>query len=136
MGGTLEEAARVAVTIRATTNLGERSTEIVQFVNNHPEAVRAGDVANALDIDALEAGTYLARLFKADATLQPAATARSPPYSLRSVASLASALYTSPARVGRSGCLNPTSALACGHRATAKSSGGCHAHVAQSCRRH
>jgi hypothetical protein len=36
MGGTLEEAARVAVTIRATTNLGERSTEIVQFVNNHP----------------------------------------------------------------------------------------------------
>jgi hypothetical protein len=45
MGGTLEEAARVAVTIRATTNLGERSTEIVQFVNNHPEAVRAGDVA-------------------------------------------------------------------------------------------
>jgi len=65
MGGTLEEAARVAVTIRATTNLGECSTEIVQFVNNHPEAVRAGDVANALDIDAQEAGTYLARLFKA-----------------------------------------------------------------------
>jgi hypothetical protein len=27
MGGTLEEAAAVAVTIRATTNLGERSTE-------------------------------------------------------------------------------------------------------------
>jgi hypothetical protein len=65
MGGTLEEAARAAVTIRATTNLGERSTEIVQFVNNHREGARAGDVAKALDMDAQEAGTYLARLFKA-----------------------------------------------------------------------
>jgi hypothetical protein len=63
MGGNLEDAASVAATIRATANLGDRSAEILRFVNKHPRGVRAGDVAKALgDIDAQKAGTYLGRL--------------------------------------------------------------------------
>jgi hypothetical protein len=63
MGGSLEDAASVAATIRATANLGDRSAEILRFVNKHPQGVRAGDVAKALgDIDAQKAGTYLGRL--------------------------------------------------------------------------
>jgi DNA-binding IclR family transcriptional regulator len=66
MGSNLEEAARTAVTIRATANLGERSAEILQFVNANPQGVRPGEVAKALGgFDAQEAGTYLGRLYKA-----------------------------------------------------------------------
>jgi FaeA-like protein len=54
------------VTIRATANLGERSAEILQFVNANPQGVRPGEVAKALGgLDAQEAGTYLGRLYKA-----------------------------------------------------------------------
>lgn len=63
MGGSLDDAASIAATIRATANLGDRSAEILRLVNKHPEGVRAGDVAKALgDIDAQKAGTYLGRL--------------------------------------------------------------------------
>jgi hypothetical protein len=63
MGGSLEDAASIAATIRATANLGDRSAEILRYVNKHPEGVRAGDVAKALgDLDAQKAGTYLGRL--------------------------------------------------------------------------
>jgi hypothetical protein len=63
MGDSLEEAASIAATIRATANLGDRSAEILRYVNKNPQGVRAGDVAKALgDIDAQKAGTYLGRL--------------------------------------------------------------------------
>jgi hypothetical protein len=63
MGGSLEDAASVAATIRATANLGDRSAEILRYVNKNPQGVRAGDVAKALsDIDPQKAGTYLGRL--------------------------------------------------------------------------
>jgi hypothetical protein len=72
MGGNLADAASVAATIRATANLGERSAEILRFVNKHPEGVRAGDVAKALgDIDAKEAGTYLGRLLSVGKVRKP-----------------------------------------------------------------
>ena len=63
MGDSLEDAASIAATIRATANLGDRSAEILRYVNKHPEGVRPGDVARALgDLDAQKAGTYLGRL--------------------------------------------------------------------------
>ena len=63
MGDSLEDAASAAATIRATANLGDRSAEILRYVNKHPQGVRPGDVAKALgDIDAQKAGTYLGRL--------------------------------------------------------------------------
>jgi hypothetical protein len=72
MGDSLEDAASIAATIRATANLGERSAEILRFVNKHPQGVRAGDVAKALgDIDAKEAGTYLGRLLSVGKVRKP-----------------------------------------------------------------
>jgi hypothetical protein len=86
IGSTLEEAARAAVSIRATVNLGERSAEILQFVNDHPEGVRAGDIAKTLgDIDAKEAGTYLGRLLSAGRLRKPARGLYTPVESVESV---------------------------------------------------
>jgi hypothetical protein len=65
MGDTLEDAARAAVTLHATANLGDRSAEILRFVNKHPEGVRRGDVAEAAELTPKEATVYLTRLYNA-----------------------------------------------------------------------
>jgi len=54
-----------AETIRTTRNLGDRSAEIVRYVNKHPEGVRAADVAKEGGVSGHEARTYLGRLFDA-----------------------------------------------------------------------
>lgn len=46
---------------REQTVLGERSSELINYVNDHPEGLRAEDVATALSIDAAQARTYLSR---------------------------------------------------------------------------
>jgi hypothetical protein len=65
IGDTLADAAASAVTLRQTVNLSDRTAEVLRFVVKHPEGVRAGDVANAVDMPAKEAGVYLGRLYKA-----------------------------------------------------------------------
>ena len=44
VGDSLAEAVAAAETLRATANLGDRSAEILQFVNSRREGVRGGDV--------------------------------------------------------------------------------------------
>ena len=46
---------------RDVSVLGERSSELVDYVNRQPEGVRAEDVAAALDIPVNQARTYLSR---------------------------------------------------------------------------
>jgi 5S rRNA maturation endonuclease (ribonuclease M5) len=62
MGSDLRQAAKASRTVKATAGLGERSAEIVEFVAEHPEGVRADDVAAELDISPDDAGKYLRRL--------------------------------------------------------------------------
>jgi AAA domain-containing protein/FaeA-like protein len=65
MGDNLKEAAKSARTVHATVGLGDRSAEIVEYVADHPEGVRAADVGEALGIDDDQAGVYLRRLHEA-----------------------------------------------------------------------
>jgi 5S rRNA maturation endonuclease (ribonuclease M5) len=62
MGDSLKDAARAARTVKATVGLGERSADIVEFVNDHPEGVDGELVAAACDLTPKEARTYLGRL--------------------------------------------------------------------------
>lgn len=62
LGGTLDEAASAAIQVRATHGLDERSRAILGIVSEHPDGVRAAEVAEALDIDRPSATTYLTRL--------------------------------------------------------------------------
>src|SRR5699024_3369914 len=61
-GGSLETAARIAATREASEGLGDTSAEIVAWVNEQAEPVRAKDVAAALGISDHTARTYLARI--------------------------------------------------------------------------
>jgi hypothetical protein len=62
-GDTLDEAAQCASVRKSTMYLGERSTEIVAYVAEHPEGVRAKDVSDALELP--DARRYLSRLAEA-----------------------------------------------------------------------
>lgn len=64
--GTLEEAATAAIQVRVTHGLDERSKAILALVSEHPDGIKAADVADALDIDRPSATTYLTRLYDAD----------------------------------------------------------------------
>ena len=44
---------------------------MLRFVFKHPEGVRAGDVAKAVEMPAKEAGVYLGRLYKAGKIRKP-----------------------------------------------------------------
>jgi AAA domain/Transcriptional regulator, AbiEi antitoxin len=61
-GRDVQEAARKAAQIRLTEKLGENSIEIINFAAEHPDGVRAKDVAEFLGVDDKVARTYLARL--------------------------------------------------------------------------
>lgn len=60
-GKSLSEAAQAALNLKATTGLGDRAADVVAYVNDHPEGVRARDVAEAVSIHEKDAGTYLLR---------------------------------------------------------------------------
>jgi hypothetical protein len=62
IGADLRTASAHAAQRRNTTNLSDRSTEVVAVVSQHPDGVRAGDVADELGIDEKQAGVYLGRL--------------------------------------------------------------------------
>ena len=61
-GGSLETAAKAAVTRRAEIGLGDRSREIVEHIAARDEPVTPADLAADLDIDNDNAGKYLRRL--------------------------------------------------------------------------
>jgi hypothetical protein len=63
-GESLEEAAAFAEVLRTTDGLADRSSDVVEFVNENPDGVKAADVADAIGMDKKDAGTYLARLLK------------------------------------------------------------------------
>ena len=64
-GTTLAEASRAATTHRASSGLGDLSTEIVQALTDHPKGIRAQDLAAELGTDDHTARTYLQRLHSA-----------------------------------------------------------------------
>lgn len=61
-GAGLEEAARNAAAVEATTGLGEQSSALVEYVNAHPEGVTPRSAAMALSMSNDDAGKYLRRL--------------------------------------------------------------------------
>ena len=63
-GHDLDDAARTARTRAATARLGDRAADIIAFVAEHPEGVKAPDVEAELGIN--DARRYLARLADAD----------------------------------------------------------------------
>ena len=65
-GTTLEEAAEAARTEATTAGLGTRMAELVAYVNEHPEGVRASEVAAALHMSGDDAGKYLRRAFDSE----------------------------------------------------------------------
>ncbi|WP_426311711.1 AAA family ATPase [Cellulosimicrobium sp. E-16] len=64
-GKSLGEAAQAALGLKVSAGLGDRSAEIVAFVAEHPEGVRAVDVANHVGVTEKDAGTYLIRAQRA-----------------------------------------------------------------------
>jgi len=66
LGADLQQSAQMHQQAKATTNLGEDSTRLVDYVNRHPEGVRAADAARDLGIDQDKAKRYLLRASQAD----------------------------------------------------------------------
>jgi hypothetical protein len=60
-GGDLETAREKAQAIRATAGVSDRMLDVVLYAYEHPEGVRRGDVAEALDLDPRQASVYLSR---------------------------------------------------------------------------
>jgi hypothetical protein len=65
-GGDLETAREKAQAVRATTGVSDRMLDVVLYVYEHPEGVRRGDVAKALDLDPRQASVYLGRAVAAN----------------------------------------------------------------------
>jgi AAA domain len=65
-GHDLEAAREKAQAMRATAGVSDRMLDVVLYAYEHPEGVRRGDVAEALDIDARQASVYLSRAVAAN----------------------------------------------------------------------
>jgi hypothetical protein len=65
-GGDLEAAREKAQAMRATAGVSDRMLDVVMYAYEHPEGVRRGDVAEALDLDPRQASVYLSRAVAAD----------------------------------------------------------------------
>lgn len=70
-GADLHEAAQAAAEREVTESLGDRSTEILDFVAGHPDGVSPAEVALGLDLDKRTAATYLGRLHDAGRLRKP-----------------------------------------------------------------
>lgn len=64
-GKTLDEAADYAAQQHDTENLGDRSKDVIDYVNKHPDGVKGADVERDLNLGPKQGGTYLSRLFNA-----------------------------------------------------------------------
>lgn len=87
LGAAAERAQKVRATTKATANVGDRLIDVVLYVHAHPEGVRAGDVAKALQLDDATARTYLGRAVKAGRLERPERGLYIPVASVASVAS-------------------------------------------------
>jgi hypothetical protein len=65
-GGDLETAREKAQAVRATAGVSDRMLDVVLYAYEHPEGVRRGDVAKALDLDPRQASVYLGRAVAAN----------------------------------------------------------------------
>ncbi len=63
-GGDLETASLRATEVRATAHLGDRSVEVLAYVNTHPEGVAPKQVTEALDLP--DARRYMLRLWESN----------------------------------------------------------------------
>ncbi|ACV79819.1 AAA family ATPase [Nakamurella multipartita] len=70
-GNGLAEAQAAARRAEITIGLGDRSTEIIDFIAQHPDGVRAAAVADHLAIDQDKVRPYLQRLEKSGRILKP-----------------------------------------------------------------
>jgi AAA domain/Transcriptional regulator, AbiEi antitoxin len=70
-GADLHEAARRARERRLTAGLGDRSTEIVSYVGEHPQGVTPAQVAEVFGMDPRAAGAYLGRAAEAGRLRKP-----------------------------------------------------------------
>jgi hypothetical protein len=65
-GQDLEVAREKAQAVRATAGVSDRMLDVVLYAYEHPEGVRRGDVAKALDLDPRQASVYLSRAVAAN----------------------------------------------------------------------
>ena len=65
-GHDLEAAREKAQAMRATSGVSDRMLDVVMYAYEHPEGVRRGDVATALDLDPRQASVYLSRAVAAN----------------------------------------------------------------------
>lgn len=82
-----KQATKVRATSKATANLGDRAIDVILYVHQHPDGVRAADVADALDLDSKTARTYLARAHQSGRLEKPERGLYTPVASVASVAS-------------------------------------------------
>lgn len=71
LGAAAKRAQTVRATTRATANLGDHTIDVILYAHKHPDGVRAGEVAEALNLDAKLVGVYLARAFRAGRLARP-----------------------------------------------------------------
>lgn len=109
-GDDLAAAARAAEQQRSSEGLGDRSAEVVAYVGEHPDGVRAGDVAADLDIDEKTASTYLIRAYKAERIAKPQRGLYTPVGSVGSVGSPDGEPNTSNSQEGCVSCGRPATA--------------------------
>jgi hypothetical protein len=85
-GTDLEDAAKALRERRQSANLGERSADVLAFVNDHPEGVTPAQVSLAfLDMNNNAASTYLGRLLDAGRITKPKRGVYTPVVSVGSV---------------------------------------------------
>jgi hypothetical protein len=84
MGENLKDAARAARKVKVIEGIGERSIDIVEFIADHPEGVRAEDIV-PLGFTPGEARVYLKRLYDSGRIARPKRGLYSPITSVTSV---------------------------------------------------
>jgi AAA domain len=70
-GETLADAAATAYQRRVIAGLGDRLAEVIVYVTDHSAGVRAGQVAEALNMNEKQAGVYLGRAVKSGRLARP-----------------------------------------------------------------
>ena len=83
----LIESRRQANAMKAAAGLGDRSTRIIKLVSEHPDGIRAREVAQAEGISQSNAGEYLRRLADAGRLGSPQRGLYTPVESVESVES-------------------------------------------------
>ncbi|WP_344336069.1 AAA family ATPase [Brevibacterium salitolerans] len=87
MGTSLRDAADAVRTAQAQEGLGDRSADIVGYISQNPQGVRAAELAQAFGMESNQARTYLSRLTKAERIANPGRGLYTPVASVASVAS-------------------------------------------------